>query len=354
MSGDNKASVLTPYIIPPGMRKGVNIGDGFILHAIERRIGAFAPGHCFTTREVPSAAARAVIAGSSALVIAGANQLTDDYSIWPGLRAEELAAGSLRVVPFGVGLYGRAERNQGFSANTEAILRLIHQRIEFSSWRCPRTVALLERLLPDLAGRFLMTGCPVLYDRPLLDGIRFHEGEDRIAVTITDQGDFLTRETRVLDFVARRFPSARRFLVLHQPMGQPKPLHRLVDVLPGLRHLGHPRPRLLRAARRLGFEIVLPGTAAAGIEFYRGMDLHIGSRLHAHLHMLSQNRRSFLVPVDGRSTGFADFLGFPLSRPDTLDRDMDFDFESLRSKARQHFGTMQAFTDSLKRQGIPA
>ena len=73
----------------------------------------------------------------------------------------------------------------------------------------------------------------------------------------------------------------------------------------------------LRAyARARGFQPVAPADADACIAFYDDIDVHVGTRLHAHLLFLSRNKRSFLVPVDGRSGGMAEFLGFPLPSAD--------------------------------------
>ena len=73
----------------------------------------------------------------------------------------------------------------------------------------------------------------------------------------------------------------------------------------------------------------------------------MGTRLHAHLLFLSRNKRSYLVPVDERSTGIAQALGFPLPLPDTLERNWDFDFEVVRRHAREHYKTMRQFVESL-------
>ena len=39
-----------------------------------------------------------------------------------------------------------------------------------------------------------MTGCPVLYDEPLLNGSRFADQAGTVAVTVTERGDFWNRE----------------------------------------------------------------------------------------------------------------------------------------------------------------
>jgi hypothetical protein len=195
-----------------------------------------------------------------------------------------------------------------------------------------------------------MTGCPVVYDRPLLDGAPFAAGERRVAVTVTERDDFWARETAVLDFAARRFSRARRFLVLHQNWSPPTRLELL-------RHRFWPASparlddyqRLRQYAVRRGFEVVCPRDPDAGRAFYESIDLHVGSRLHAHLLCLSRAKRSWLVRVDGRADGIADSLGFPLCRPDELEGALAFDFERVRERARADFAAMLRFVETLPR-----
>src|ERR1041384_840193 len=102
--------------------KKVNLGDGIILRAIERRIGSFAPARMFTSRERPSANAMDQLKSAQLVVLAGANQLTDDFSVWPGATVAEIRASNLTFVPFGIGLHGAPERNRGFTENTRGII----------------------------------------------------------------------------------------------------------------------------------------------------------------------------------------------------------------------------------------
>jgi hypothetical protein len=284
------------------------------------------------------------------VILAGANQLHDHYTVWPGLGAEALRAANLRLVPFGIGLHGDPGFTDGLSAATKEILIALHERIAFSAWRCPHTVAWLARELPQLAPQLLMTGCPVVYDRPLLDGAPFSTATDHVAVTVTERGDFEARETAVLDFAARRFPRAQKSLVLHQNWSPPTRLelmrHRW---LPKATARLDPYQRLRQHAVRRGFRVVCPADADACIAFYDGVDVHVGSRLHAHLLCLSRSKRSWLVPVDGRSAGIAESLDFPLCRPEALPDASGFDFERVRARARETWVVMRRFVESLPR-----
>lgn len=348
----NRLAVLTPYPIPPALRgaKVENVGDGFILRAIERQLGTFAAERTFSPRVPLSDAAIATLEQAPALILAGANQLHDRYTIWPGLTAARLRASRLRPLPFGIGLHGDPGMNDGFTAATRDLLLAMHERIELSSWRCPHTVACLLRELPQLRPQVVMTGCPVVYDRPLLEGTPFRAARGRVAVTVTERNDFWTRETAVIDFVARTFRRARRILVLHQNWSPPTRrelwCHRW---LPRPAAQLDPYQRLRQFAVRRGFQVVAPRDHDAAIAFYDSVDLHIGSRLHAHLLCLSRARRSWLVPVDGRSVGIAAALGFPLCGPHELAAAMDFDFEIVRAHARQGHADLQRFLATVPR-----
>lgn len=346
----SRLAVLTPYIIPEVLRgrKIVNIGDGIILKAIERFLGQFDKHRIFSPRVTPSNSQETLLASSEAIILGGANQLNDRYTIWPGLTAERLRSSSLRLIPFGIGLHGEEGFTDGLSEQTKAILRVIHERIDFSSWRCPHTVNFLERELPDLKDQFLMTGCPVVYDKPLLGDQPFRSSSQRVAVTVTERHDFWERETRLLDFVARNFRRSQRYLVLHQNYSPPSRFEHLRHKwLPVDENRLNQYQQLRRYAVRRGFRVVCPDSADACISFYDHVDMHIGSRLHAHLLFLSRAKRTWLIPVDGRSAGMADFLGFPLCQPEQLESALDFDFNITRQRAQKGFETMQRFLNSI-------
>lgn len=352
VNSGNQLAVLTPYLIPDSLRgrKIVNLGDGFILRAIERLVGTFSPARTFSPRIALTSEVQTLLEDSPAVILAGANQLNDRYTVWPGLTAERIRASRLKLVPFGIGLHGEPGFTDHLSDTTKDVLLALHEKIEFSSWRCPHTVEYLKRELPQLSSQLLMTGCPVVYDQPLINGHPFGKSDRRIAVTVTERGDFWERETAAIDFVAQNFPRAERYLVLHQNYSPPSRFEQL-------RHRWLPQPpsrlneyqRLRQYAVRRGFHVICPADADACMEFYGSVDMHIGSRLHAHLLFLSRARRSWLVPVDGRSVGMAEFLRFPLCQPDDLGANLDFDFEIVRAQARQGFTVMHRFLETLPR-----
>ncbi len=342
----SKHSVLTPYPIPPALasQKVPNIGDGFILRAIERFFGQAAPDRIFSPRIAPSTIDEGVFRESDLILLAGANQLNDNYTVWPGLNSETIRSHKYRILPVGIGLHGEAHAAKSMSVATSDILRAIHEFVDYSSWRCPLTVAYLEAALPALKGRFLMTGCPVMFDEPLLTERRFHTGADHIAVTITERGEgWFDRERSILQAIHRKYPNAKRTLVLHQDFA-------LLADPDKRRYQDKLRQDIRNDAAALGFLLYVPTNADDAIGFYRSVDMHFGSRVHAHLLMLSQNRKSFVTAFDDRTKGLALAFGFPIFKPEQLDDVITMDFEIIRRRALVAYEAMDLFVRSVKKR----
>jgi hypothetical protein len=334
-------SVITPYVIPVQSKGTINVGDGFILRAIERLFGKFDSERCFSNRVPPTVQQMEIMKHGRSVVIAGANQLHDHFAPWPDLKARELRDLDIVLLPVGVGLHGDLHRNQRMSDETRAILEAMHERISSSSWRCPRTVDYLVAALPHLKGKVMMTGCPVIYDKPILENRKFHDGAGCIAVTATERENFWARETQTIDFVVQRYPHSRRLFVVHQDYKSKPPRAPAKKLLQLFKK--SPAATLRDYARRAGFEIVVPKDADEAMGAYAIADMHFGSRLHAHLLMLSLNKRSFLTKVDERVTGIAEAFDFPICDPSRFEDVLGFDFERVRQRALATFGVMERF-----------
>jgi hypothetical protein len=347
----NNYVALSPYLIPKelGDSKAVNIGDGFILRAIERLLGTFEIDRIVTNRRRPDDQVLNLIKAGDDVILAGANQLSDKFSVWPGASAEEIRSSKGRFIPFGIGIHGIKGKNEGLRPAAREQIEAIHERIEFSSWRCPATVEYLERWMPALKGRFLMTGCPVVFDTPLLEGNKFSDRDGVVAVTATERDDFWDRESSTLNYVAARHSRSRRYLVLHQDYQRTVPKFSIASPLRRNGWRFRSAAALRRYAAALGFEILVPSNADEAINFYQMVDIHYGSRLHAHLLFLSQNKRSWLTQVDDRCVGIAESLGFPLVTPETLSFYEHFNFEIVRKRAMLTFEAMKAFLKSFDR-----
>jgi hypothetical protein len=355
-------TIITPFLTPflqdvaPRLRRRerANIGDGFILRAVCRllaeRGGAPEVRQVFSSRLPFNDETIEKINDTRVVILAGANQLKDKYTLVPGMTPALFQRLRVPVIPMGIGLHGRPARNVRMSRLTARLLRMMHERIAYSSWRCPRTVQYLLDNLPELAPQALMTGCPVQYQPPLLAGAAFTRPEKTLAVTVTDHGGaFWDRGTAILQFVAREFPAARRILSLHQDYRDFTPRFRL-------RHLWAPPPKpqaLHRLAASLGYEIFSAQKPEDFFELYQSIDGHFGSRLHAHLYLLGHAKASYLTQVDNRCVGFAEAGDFPLFSQGRFDGWRDYDFERYRLRVRSLWPMMEQFLASLQTYANP-
>ncbi len=344
-------SVLTPALVPDAARswKKANVGDQLILDSIEELVGAHhSPSVRLSSWQKLSGADIERINETRALILAGANPLQDEYRIAPEFTIEDLHRIRVPIIPVGVGLYGDRAKEVRMSASTATMLRGIHERIEFSSWRCPRTIDYLVRNLPELRGKMLMTGCPVVQSgRSTRPQNPVDANAGSVAVTVTERGlGWWARELRILESVRRAFPGRMTTLVLHQQFKSTNSKAVLRSLLPS--RYGQPAD-FHALARRRGFEVVCPATTAEMRAFYSGSSVHVGSRLHAHLHFLSQNKSSYLFAVDGRAQGFADSLAFPLLDGSEAILEGRCDFAAVQSEIAKLWHTpMRRFSDSLQ------
>jgi hypothetical protein len=106
---------------------------------------------------------------------------------------------------------------------------------------------------------------------------------------------------------------------------------------------------LHRLASQYDFKVCKPSSVDDCWAIYKECDLHIGSRLHAHLYFLSQAKKSYLVSVDGRAGGFAEALGFNLFDPISSDSLPDQDFPKYRIEAVNLFANMKKFVSATKK-----
>lgn len=346
-------SILTPYYIPKELRatKRINMGDGFILKSIQALLEPHECKYILTSRKPLGDRDLEKINSTKALILAGANQLDDHFSMVPGMSAKALEKIKIPIVPFGVGINGNPKANTQMSSETMKVLLEIHNRIKYSSWRCPLTINYISQSLPQLSTAALMTGCPVMYGKEILNGARFSSSQNKIAVTITDRGDFWEREKQTIDFVADQFPDSIKVLSLHQPFGRrPDNFFGFLPIYRGNDERNNKQAslQLQNYAKQNGYRIFAPKTAKECLNFYEGCDIHIGSRLHAHLHFLSKAKKSFLSYVDERCTGFSKALNFPVCEYTDISKYINYDFEIYRNNCQLHYQTMLKFVSCLK------
>ena len=344
-------SVITPYRMSrdPGDLKRANVGDGFILKAVMKLLEPYRCEHIFSSRVTLSPEDINKVNSTQMLVLAGANQLNDNFSAIPGFNCADLEQIKVPIIPMGIGFNGEEGKNDGMSDETKSIMALIHRRSKWSSWRCPLTIDYLHRNLPEMSEHFLLTGCPVMFLGEPGKHIPLKERTpESVVVTTTDRGTYWQRETQTIDFVHKTFPGARKILALHQAPREIKTRKRLKKLLRGDLEQLHTPAALSGYARRRGFEIFQSDEPEDFLDLYRNSDLHMGSRLHAHLFCLSLRKSSFLTYVDGRMAGFSQLLKFPICDPARLADYMDFDFNICWQQIESVKPTMDRFVSYLK------
>lgn len=344
-------SVITPYRMSndPGDLKPTNAGDGFILKAVMKLLEPYQCEHIFSSRVTLSQKDINKINSTRMLVLAGANQLNDNFSVIPGFNCTDLEQIKVPIVPMGIGINGEEGKNDGMSDETRSIMAFIHRRSKWSSWRCPLTMDYLHKNLPEMSDHFLLTGCPVMFLGEPGEHVPLSEHQPRtVVVTTTTRGKFWQRETQTIDFVHKTFPDARKILSQHQAPRDVKIRKRIKGLLKGNLEQLHTPVALSGYAKRRGFEIFHSGDAEDFLNLYRDADLHIGSRLHAHLFCLSLRKSSFVTYVDERMAGFSQMLQFPICDPGRLGDYMNFDFNICWQQIEAVKPTMDRFVSYLK------
>jgi hypothetical protein len=319
-------SVITPYIIPHGMAKKVNVGDGFILDSATKLIGAV-PVDAFSNRVPLSDATIERINATRCVVAVGANTLKDNFELAPGFNLATLARIKVPVVLMGVGHYGVAEVTRGLTPSSVALFRAFLDRFPLMSVRCDASRQYVTSAMPDRAEQILMTSCPVAYP---VDGVDkgFHRKVryDTLVVTITDR-QFPESQLGLLVSGRKLFPARRNILALHQDYNN---------------------PQLWQFAAQQGFEVLRSPDCQDFIRLYAEADVHFGNRVHAHLKSLSNGVVSFCTPFDLRQQYFAASLDFPLITQLPSPEFAGYDFQRAVQRRQRAWPAMQRFIAALK------
>jgi len=318
--------IVTPYLLPSGTPKKVNVGDGFILDSAVRLIGA--RPHALISSRVPIGPAEiALINQSRCLIAAGANTLKDDFVLAPGFDLAAMKRIKVPVILMGVGHYGRADVTRGLSQASVQLLRAMLERFPLMSVRCDASRDYVVRGLPDLADSILMTSCPVAHRVDGIDrGFVRKSRWERLVVTVTDGPD-LQAQLPLLPAARQLFPAERRILALHQD---------------------HQTVKLWAFAEQQGFEVFRGNAYEPFIGLYAGSDVHFGNRVHAHLKCLSLGVPSFLTRHDLRQTYFADSLDFPIVSPMPGPEFAGYDFARFTARRDAARATMDGFVAALR------
>lgn len=306
-------SAITPYLLPPGLPKKVNVGDGFILDSAVKLIGR-SPRHTFSSRAPLTDLDIEQINETRFLIAAGANTLKDEFELAPGFSLQSLARIKVPVILMGVGHYGVPALTQGLSPASKALFAAFLERFPYMSVRCDASRRYVLAALPERSANVLMTSCPVVYPVDNIDfGFRRKDKYKQLVVTITDRSH-LQQQLPILPAAAQLFPAERRILALHQDYGAQD---------------------LWAFAVGQGYEVFRGDRCQDFIDLYSRTDVHFGNRVHAHLKCLSLGVVSFCTPFDLRQSYFAESLDFPLIAKLPSDEIAGYDFARAIARRRQ-------------------
>jgi hypothetical protein len=244
------------------------------------------------------------------------------------------------IIPFGLGWYGKPfPEYQKFEFNAKSLdlLKKIHQKIPFSSCRDMITHSILN---DKGIGNVIMTGCPAWYDLNYLSAESNISREIRKVVITTPANQKYLRSTlKLTRAINKKFSDAEIYLSFHR------------GILPGL----HTPPRRglsysLEALYGLILGMNIKDTSGdlSKIDFYNECDIHIGYRVHAHLHFLSQRRPSILLNEDGRGYAMAKTLDTPIFNgddPDVVEDAIKYVSDCLESAFADFKTTFQKIDD---------
>ena len=252
---------------------------------------------------------------SRAVVLCGGPAYAEN--VYPGIYplVEPLSRIQSPIVPFGLGWCGRPIDEPGeFSFTPEALefLEGAHAKIESSSVRDSITLDILGR---HGLGNVAMTGCPVWYDLRFI-GTPFAGSRsiESIVFTTPDNPKMIPQVLKALRVVRDCFPDAKIVSSFHRGIASDRYTSQKAAM--GYR-------AMVWGAKALGISSVDVAYDLDRINFYEDFDLHVGYRVHAHLHFLSRRSPSVLLCEDGRGVGMVGGLAMEPIRawdPDVIDR----------------------------------
>jgi len=146
-----------------------------------------------------------------------------------------------------------------------------------------------------IVGRLTCNGIPAVYsgDMALFDPDMLHRAlkvppkdNPRIAISLQHSVTYLEQSIELIKTIKKRFPNSDIFVTLHSARN---PLLSVIE----------------SRAKQLGVHSIHLHGSCDGLDAYKDIDLHIGYRLHGHIHFLRSRKPSILLVEDARSFGFS-------------------------------------------------
>jgi len=267
-----------------------------------------------------------VINSADALILCGGPAFQPH--LYPGIYPLTKNLNNIRapIIPMGLGWkHPRGEWsdtwNYRFTPSSTALLKRIANSGFTGSCRDYHT---LNALAHQGVTNLFMTGCPAWYDLDTLNqpakksfaGEPVNKVAFSLGVRMYRNASFRNNTLLLLEQLRDRF-GERLECVFHHPL-ETHDNARMVDFL----------------KRRDIPHMDISGSVEKMVEYYLGVDLHVGFRVHAHILMMSRNARSVLIAEDGRGVALKNAMGGAVVNPFTNGRSW-FGFRRRLQMARE-------------------
>ncbi|MFD2237983.1 polysaccharide pyruvyl transferase family protein [Aureimonas populi] len=273
--------VLTTY---PAERSR-NVGDALITHSmielVRARVPAFEPVVMFRETpldELPRETRHRVFAPGFSVANGTYPAL---FPLFTDLDRME------RFWPVGcsfqANLPERASFETPYGKDTLAFLKRMAER--FGPFPC-RDQLIVDRLERSGVPAFYLGDLALFDEKRIGTALRVPPPVGTLVITLQHHVRYLEQIVDLAKRVRARYPEWRRLVSMH---AVPNPMNRVL------------------AARmaELGYELLEVHGEVAKLDLYETVDLHVGYRLHGHLHFLRNRKPSILMVEDARSYGFS-------------------------------------------------
>lgn len=185
----------------------------------------------------------------------------------------------------------------GYDAATIDFLRKINER--HGAFPC-RDMLIVERLR-HFGFEAFYCGDMALFEEGMI-GSEFTPPRrvETVAITLQHHVQYLEQSVQLMKSIRANFPEVRRFVSLHS---KPGAMYKTLET----------------RAKQLGCEILHLYGDVENLDRYASIDLHVGYRLHGHIHFLRKRKPSILLVEDARSWGFAHTPGTDVGCFDAFD-----------------------------------
>jgi len=238
--------------------------------------------------------------GAKALIIMGGPGLSEN--IYPDgyPLVNDLDEIKVPIVLMGSGSYARVFdenfiRKFKFSSQSKKFI----EKVKFISLRDNFS----QDILKTKNIKSIMTGCPVWYNTDYLN-TNFTVPQNK-SLVFTPPANMLFKAQciDVMERLAKKFSGYKLYSSFNRGYTADKYTTQAYEDSISC---------IVNKGVELGFENIDCSYDIDKINFYNSCDLHIGYRLHSHIHFMSRRVPSFLISEDSRSNGLNTSLGLPI------------------------------------------